>query len=215
MRRIAATSLCLLVVGLTGIGLAESNNRQNYNEQARLPAMAELRQDVKAALRREAVTRKRGDNTPEILRLAETYLRLAGDPRSDSSEMLRQLGRKIRSRLIVVRKHVAKTLAKRKDDKHQSLTPIKRRRHVLAQQIAVPPQLAPQLIGGNANQVPNDFGDDLVELIERVISPALWDVNGGAGSIVYFAPLNALVVTAPQDVQGQINDLLLQLRAAG
>ncbi|KKL21876.1 hypothetical protein LCGC14_2441080, partial [marine sediment metagenome] len=31
----------------------------------------------------------------------------------------------------------------------------------------------------------NDHGEALVELIQQVISPATWDVNGGPGAIYY------------------------------
>ena len=59
-----------------------------------------------------------------------------------------------------------------------------------------------------------DFGPDLVELIQQTISPATWDINGGNGAIAYFAPVQSLVVSAPESVHYQIADLLSQLRAA-
>jgi len=39
-----------------------------------------------------------------------------------------------------------------------------------------------------------DHGEELVDLIRSTLHPDFWDVNGGPGSIVYYAPLQALVV---------------------
>ena len=50
---------------------------------------------------------------------------------------------------------------------------------------------------------PIDWGPDLVDLIERTINPAFWDVVGGPGSIVYYRPLQCLVVRATAEVHGQ------------
>ena len=66
--------------------------------------------------------------------------------------------------------------------------------------------------GGRA--VP-DYGPLLVDLIHATIAPDYWDINGGPGSIFYFAPLHALVVTATAEVHGQIGGALDGLRAAG
>ncbi len=52
----------------------------------------------------------------------------------------------------------------------------------------------------------------LVELIQRVVAPDLWDVQGGSGTIQYFAMRRVLVVRATTDVHEQIRDLLMALR---
>jgi hypothetical protein len=56
-----------------------------------------------------------------------------------------------------------------------------------------------------------DYGPDLVELIQKTISPPTWDVNGGPGAIYYFRPQRALVVSAPGEVHEQLVDLLEQM----
>lgn len=54
--------------------------------------------------------------------------------------------------------------------------------------------------GGLAARLPgqgniqNDAGPELVELIQKTISPAHWNVNGGPGSIYYWRPGRALVI---------------------
>jgi hypothetical protein len=64
--------------------------------------------------------------------------------------------------------------------------------------------------GGAA--VPPDWGPDLVNLIERTINPAFWDVVGGPGTIVYYRPLQCLVVTATAEVHGNVGNVLGGLR---
>ncbi|MEX1224694.1 MAG: hypothetical protein WEA31_09125, partial [Pirellulales bacterium] len=51
-----------------------------------------------------------------------------------------------------------------------------------------------QQVGGPRNNQANDEGAELVELIEKTISPESWDVNGGSGTIVYWGNLKVLVV---------------------
>ena len=65
--------------------------------------------------------------------------------------------------------------------------------------------------GQNANA---DDGQQLVNLIQTVISPKSWDVNGGNASIYYWQQQHAIVVRATGDVHGQISDALEQLNRA-
>jgi hypothetical protein len=59
---------------------------------------------------------------------------------------------------------------------------------------------------------PPDNGPALVDLIQRTISPASWDVNGGPGSIVYFRPSRALVVRQRSEVHEQLQGVVRALR---
>jgi hypothetical protein len=71
------------------------------------------------------------------------------------------------------------------------------------------------LLAHGGGPIPADNGRDLVELIERTINPAFWDVVGGPGTIVYYAPLQCLVVRATAETHGKIGGVLGDLRAAG
>lgn len=57
-----------------------------------------------------------------------------------------------------------------------------------------------------------DYGETLVELIQNVVSPEHWDVNGGPGSIVYYPNLQVLVVRASGEVHGRVGGLFDGLR---
>jgi len=51
-------------------------------------------------------------------------------------------------------------------------------------------------------------------LIQTVISPKRWDVNGGSGTSFYWQPQHAVVVRAPDYVPAQVSDALEQLNRA-
>jgi len=61
----------------------------------------------------------------------------------------------------------------------------------------------------------NDYGPELVELIQRTIQPIAWDVNGGPGHIHYWPQHRALIIAAPQDVHEQVGGVLEQLHRLG
>jgi len=56
-----------------------------------------------------------------------------------------------------------------------------------------------------------DNGQDLVDLIQKTISPQSWDVNGGPGSIYYWRQQHSLVIRATDEVHEQIGGVLEQL----
>ncbi len=69
---------------------------------------------------------------------------------------------------------------------------------------------------GNVLGNPNDdHGPELVDLIQKTIAPASWDVMGGRGSIYYWRPGRAIVVRQTDEVHGQLNGMLRQLERAG
>ena len=71
---------------------------------------------------------------------------------------------------------------------------------------------APALGFGPQGPQPPDNGQALVDLIQRTIAPASWDVNGGPGAIVYFRPSRALVVRQRSEVHEQLQGVVRALR---
>jgi hypothetical protein len=67
----------------------------------------------------------------------------------------------------------------------------------------------------NDNSMVYDAGQDLVDLIQKTISPTTWDVNGGPGSIVYWRAGNCLVVRQTQEIHEAMGGLIDQLGRAG
>lgn len=200
-------------------------------EPAKAPtarSLTAIRTDVSDALRAEATTRRNGDNTPQVMRLVDLYLEMAAHPRRDTSPLLADLGQQVRLRLQTIRERIERRIPEKNSLAKKSPKPAtvanKADDRVLAQQ--VPPAGAAggrqNLVGQgvavavapNAAARPTDFGPELVELIEAVISPATWRINGGNGVIVYYSPLHVLVVSAPDDVHAQVGGALQQLQAA-
>ncbi|HWB09356.1 MAG TPA: hypothetical protein VG826_09040 [Pirellulales bacterium] len=65
---------------------------------------------------------------------------------------------------------------------------------------------------GSSGGGPQDDGQTLVELIQATIAPQSWDVNGGAGTIVYWPAWHVLVVRQTDDVHEQIGGVVRGLR---
>jgi hypothetical protein len=186
-------------------------------------SLTAIRLDVSDALRKEAKTRRTGNNTPEVLRLVNLYLEMASHPKRDDSPLLNDLGQQVHLRLQTVRDRIDRKITEKIPSAKRTAKPssatAKPENRVLAQQLP-PPQAARgglNLAVTGTQSVPagaTDFGPELVELIEAVISPATWRINGGTSAIVYYSPLHVLVVSAPDEVHAQVAGVLRQLQAA-
>lgn len=72
-------------------------------------------------------------------------------------------------------------------------------------------QFGPPSIGSPGGITEDDF-EDLMELIQETIFPDSWEENGGTGRMQPFPANLSLVVTATQEVQEEIANLLERLR---
>jgi hypothetical protein len=186
-------------------------------------SLTTIQNDVRAALRTEAVTWRAGDNAANVVRLVELYREMAAHPQRETSPMLKELGLHVRARLVTVRDRIERRLGDSK---------VKQKTAAQPDNVAAPENrvLAQQMQPGNAaaagaqavtvtgtqsvTGVPRDLGPELVDLIQATISPATWRINGGPSAIVYFAPRQALVVSAPDEIHARVGGVLQQLNAA-
>ncbi len=174
--------------------------------------------DLRAALRAEAASRRLGPDTSDVVRLIDLYREMAAHPKRDSSLVLKQLGLRLRSRLEKISDDVERQVAGANRNAKKGPPAVRLPEStVLAQQLPMPGGAGPapggQPAGAGAAGIV-DYGPELVDIIQRTISPSTWDIKGGNGAIVYFSPLRVLVVSAPGTVHDQIGDVLGQLRAA-
>jgi hypothetical protein len=184
---------------------------------------ADLRDAVRDALPRWArPTDTRADEA------ARVFLRLHEELRADtelSRSQRKYFLTKVRIRLNQLSDQITKRIAREKrlakGRKPKSVQLPDDKGPALAQQQGRPGGgLAPRLgmggagFGGRPGQVP-DHGQELVDLIQTVIRPESWDVNGGPGTIYYWYPGRALVIRQMGDVHGQVGGALDQLRRAG
>jgi hypothetical protein len=95
---------------------------------------------------------------------------------------------------------------------------------VLHQQVGVNQQMAPRarqqlqgLVGGRLRraQANDDYGQDLLELIEKTIAPGTWASQGGPGRIYYWRNGRAMVVSQTQEAHEELADLIGQLHDVG
>ena len=167
---------------------------------------------VRAALKRESSTKgaAQDEAVRELVALYE-QLRSAKGMDKDERAALRGL---VRNRLARSGERIAKRIEKAKK------SPAVTANQILASAGSAADQ--PYVAAGNAGaggrggaQGPRDHGQELVELIQHTIAPSTWDVNGGNGTIIYFAPRQALVVRQTDDVHGDLGAVLEGLRDAG
>jgi hypothetical protein len=75
------------------------------------------------------------------------------------------------------------------------------------------PPAAP--LGGNGLAAATERNaQQLIDIIQKAIAPGSWDVNGGRGTIRYFAPKQVLVIRQTGDIHDQIGAALQGLRNA-
>jgi hypothetical protein len=72
--------------------------------------------------------------------------------------------------------------------------------------------LDPALARGGGAMGAADYGQGLVDLIQTVVRPQSWDVQGGPGSIFYWYPGKALVIRQTDEIHEEILGVLEQLR---
>jgi hypothetical protein len=213
-----------VMVAAGSVAATETQNDPLWAGDADLPrrSLSAIQLDVREALRAEALSRRRGPNAAEVIRLVDLYRELAAHPKRDDSALVKELGWKLRSRLERVRDRIEEQSRRRdRREKQKDVVPtlVTPEADVLTQQMAVPGGAAAgqgaQPAAAQPGGAPTiDYGPELVDLIQWTISPATWDINGGNGSVVYFAPLRVIVVSAPGTVHDQVGGVLGQLRAA-
>ena len=193
--------------------------------QAKARRYHEINRDLRALLREQAIAKTPNQQTVVIRKLVALYAEISRHPDLVTSDTLKSYRIKLRGRLVRIQQELERDIARHeKQAGRRANDGISRARLADAATQAMADQLS--LVGyslGGPGKVfsqggamgPPDYGPALVELIQRTISPGFWDVNGGPGTIVYYAPLRALVVRATGDIHGNLRGALGGLRRAG
>jgi hypothetical protein len=186
----------------------------------------EIQRQISELLKREAQARTPAARAAAATAMCELHCQIVHDPRYATSDVLKEYRSRLWSRLTRIKTELKQQLAKSRDK--GALDDLALLEAADATSIAASESLAASLsilsqtqggptrllaMGGAAG--PADWGPDLVDLIERTINPALWDVVGGPGSIIYYQPLHFLVVRATAEVHEKIGGVVGDLRAAG
>lgn len=192
----------LLVVGVRP-GRAEEKAAEADQTAEDSPDLTpqQVRDAVRLVLRREATAEGADQRAAAIRDLSKLYLAIARDDEMALASRLKLKG-KIYSRLMSIKQDLERDIRRHEDDPDAELP-----RYPVSESLAD----AQTARGGG---VVRDYGETLVELIQNVVSPEHWDVNGGPGSIVYYSNLKVLVVRASGDVHGHVGGLFDGLRRA-
>ncbi|MCA9186764.1 MAG: hypothetical protein R3E01_13750 [Pirellulaceae bacterium] len=192
----------------------------------------EVQRELRDVMRRELRADALEERADAVLTIVALHDEIVRHPSFASSDAWQRLRAKAGNRLRRIRDEL------RKDFKAPQVAAVDvpPQQQVLPQLLGNPPAqpgVDPLGINPNANNpaanVANrngagnagpfgparDLGPQLVALIERTISPAFWDVNGGPGAVVYYQPLQVLVIRATDDVHRQIGGTLGAVRQAG
>ncbi len=141
----------------------------------------------------------------------------------DSTRKL--LLRNLRVKLDVLSIQIAEAeLAQKKEAQKQGeeakeKKPASVKRPEKAQQTEMAQQAAPGIggagFGAGGNQINQEAGEQLVEVIQNTIHPESWEQNGGNGTIQFWTPNGHLIIRQTDENHQKIQNLLEQLRRAG
>lgn len=225
-RWIWLSTLCLLPLAAVG---AETQAPKGPSREESPATASATRQMVRDALQDHAAAKEVSHRDRATRRLVDVLVTLKSDRTLPREERISLHGQ-VRSRLMDVQRRLKAVIARHAEEAKKlklgpAAAPPKDGRPASVSVPAKRDGLGQVIPGGNARpggaaiggaqvgasqQI--DLGQELVELIQKVIATPTWDVNGGPSSIVYYRNFHALVVRAPAEVHGEIGNVLGQLR---
>jgi len=188
----------------------------------------EIERDMTEALRSEARAQTPDARADAVRKMCDVYRELASDSRLETSDELKTYKAKLWSRMTRIKRELEQRLA-RQAGEARSRAPSEAESQAIQDatvSLAAQMSYSNYTLGGPAYVLAhsgaafgggavNDHAQELIDLIQRTISPNFWDVSGGPGSMFYYRPLMALVVRATSEVHGDVGGLLGALRRAG
>jgi len=182
----------------------------------------EIEKDLRQLLTLEATTQSESERLATIYEMLPLYREIASDPRRLASPTLERYRIQLRSRLMQIQARLKRQLARQKDSPSRAMSLAEATTNALIDQMSLvgasaggPSQLFSSRGAFGGAAVGPDYGLALVELIQTTIQPDFWDVHGGPGTIVYYAPLHALVVRATSEVHHKIGGAIKVIRKVG
>jgi hypothetical protein len=217
-----------------GLALAAADSRPPAGaDTAGTPAVAprryhQIENDMSAALRAETHAKTPEARAAAVRKLCELYGELTADPRLEASDVLKSYRAKLWSRMTRIKRELEQRLA-RQSGGPSGRAPSEAEAQAIqdaATSLASQMSYSSYTLGGPSYVLAHsgaafgggtvsDHAQELIDLIQRTISPQSWDVNGGQGSMFYYRPLMALVVRTTSEVHGDVGGLLEALRRAG
>ena len=219
-------ALCIAVCGAQESGSATTQavpaNKQAAVEVRR--PFHEIQNELSDLFKRESLTKDPAERAELTRRMCVLHGEILHDPRHEYAEAMKGYRAQVWARLKRIKADLKNKIAREKKVKTPEVgtdpeilaasESLSASLSLLNSSLNSPSALLTQgSQGGRAG--PADYGPELVDLIERTINPDFWDTNGGPGTIVYFAPLRCLVITATGEMHQNVGGLVGGLRAAG
>lgn len=192
------STIMLAALAVLGAPTVESSASESSAATSQARPYHTINSDIRTALRAEATAEEKQEREQAIRSLCDLHGELVAHPRFPQSETLQEYRDHVYRRLVRVKESLESEIDQASDTVDKSET------------IGSDPGGAR---GGGATR--EDHGQELVDLIQRTISPDFWDVVGGPGTIVYFRHRRVLVVRATGEVHGNVGRIVGDLRAAG
>ena len=188
----------------------------------------EFHQEISELFKREVQAKDLPARADIIREMCDLHREIVSDERFATSDTLKEYRGRLWSRLSKIKTELKQQLAREAKASKPAPGDAVLLETAQPDQLAAADSLAASLslldqaqggpgyvlgFGGGALIEAN--GRELVDLIERTINPDFWDVVGGPGTIMYYAPLQCLVVRATSEVHGRVGGLIGDLRKAG
>jgi hypothetical protein len=195
---------------------------------SKAPGLHEFHQQISDLFKREVQAKDLATRGAIIREMCNLHREIVSDERFTTSDTLKEYRGRLWSRLTKIKTELKQQLARDAKGNKQALEDAALLEAAEPQSIVAADSLAASLslmdqthggpgylMGFGGRALIDANGRELVDLIERTINPDFWDVVGGPGTIVYYAPLQCLVVRATSEVHGRVGGLVGDLRKAG
>ena len=178
---------------------------------------AEIDRDISAALKKEASAKSLKERGKAIEQLCTLHHEITSDERFTTLEQMQSLRARIWGRLTKVKTELKRQLTKdgqpQLDDAQAEAAQYATSNLAGAMSLADFATGSPSSFFGRGGASQTDVNaQQLIELIQRTISPDFWDVAGGPGAIFYYPQLQVLVIRATAEVHDDVGGLVGGLR---
>ncbi len=206
-------------------------------DNAKSPLIADMDRDITAFYKRYRESDSDRDKMNAVVDLCQLHNQVWSDPRYAMIEKLRGMRNKLVFQLKAAEKDIRKSLPEGMGDsrgaaRHKSFAgrsdfaspgddPSRsadglRREMINALLLGLQYTPGPDQIAVHAGSFAgDDYGPELVALIEATIHPEHWDTNGGPGHIQYYRPVMVIVARAGSVTHDDTTDVLQRLRDSG
>lgn len=206
-----------LALGAPAVGTSESSQTNQSDAKLAKRLAAEIDRDISSALKREATAKSLKERGKAVEQLCTLHHEITSDERFTTLDQMQSLRAKIWGRLTKVKTELKRQLVKdgqpQLDDAQAEAAQYATSNLAGAMSLADFATGSPSSFFGRGGAAQTDVNaQQLIELIQRTISPDSWDVVGGPGTIFYYPQLQVLVVRATSEIHGQVGGVVGALR---